>query len=154
MVWRGQVGKVRFAWKICPLLTDWVRMRGDLQLMKPSGIRINCLVIANMHLPLTWTKRDAMITKERRGCHEMANLRRWQGRNWWRPPPLRITSRTRENMVLSCRLHTPSNQMDLRICSSQLPCAIQMAHAMIANCEPQTDHGRGAIKPDTKVTPP
>jgi hypothetical protein len=49
-----------------------------LQLMNTSGIRINCLVIAYMHLPFTWTKKDAMITKERRGCHEMANLRRWK----------------------------------------------------------------------------
>jgi hypothetical protein len=38
--------------------------------MKPSGIRMKCLVIAYMHLPLTWTKKDAMITKERRGRHE------------------------------------------------------------------------------------
>jgi hypothetical protein len=45
-------------------------MRGRLQLMKLSGIRISCLVVAYMRLPLTWTKKDAMIMKERRGRHE------------------------------------------------------------------------------------
>jgi hypothetical protein len=33
--------------------------------MKPSGIRINCLVTAYMRLPLNWTGKDAVITKER-----------------------------------------------------------------------------------------